>query len=784
MKKVLLAWLFASLTIGLQAQEQPTLNNFNPHNNDTTQQKEVPRGLYVWTVDRRFGDIRKAEPDTMPHLYQRSVVNTGLTGDYNTTGNTFGPRLSRIFIDRYNDNADQFGFVEPYSYNRQKPDEHHFTNTLSPITNLSYDNCGSGTTGEDHFQAKFATNVGKKIGFGFNINYAYARGFFQNQNISHLGFKLFGSYRGDQYQAHLILSTQRHKASENGGITWDEYITYPEQFSESYATNEIPTVLSRNWNRNKSKHLFLTHRYALGFYRDVMMTEEEIKAREFAKASLQEKEAREAQEAENNDDSLEDGNEQRPRAKSQRPKAKTQEPTGRPDNAKIAGDLPSANSQEPAANSQDTTRVSVASKAQADSLLAVQAREDSLAALMKKEFVAVTSFIHTLELNHYERIHQAYLAPKDYYANQYYSINDDGTYSGDSIFDKTRYLQLKNTLGVALLEGFNKYAKAGLKAFFTHELRRFEMPNTSDKTTAFQQHWTEHNISIGAQLAKTQGRTLHYNLTAETWLAGEDFGQLKVDFSTDLNFPLFGDTVTLAAKAYFHRLNPTFYHRRYHAKHLWWDNNDLNQITRTRVEGLFAYRKTNTRLRVAIEEMQNYTYLGMSYDYTKDGRTNFTAAVRQHTGNINVLTAQLMQDFRLGPVHWDNTVTYQSSSNKDVLPLPALNIFTNLYLKFRIARVLTVELGGCATFFTKYEAPDFCPAFNQFAVQENTASRVTLGGFPFIDAYANLHLKHARFFIMMNNLAPSMGNRMTFLTPHYPLNGSALRFGVSWNFFN
>ena len=271
---------------------------------------------------------------------------------------------------------------------------------------------------------------------------------------------------------------------------------------------------------------------------------------------------------------------------------------------------------------------------------------------------------------------------------------------------------------------------------------------------------------------------------AETWLAGEDAGQLKVDFSTDLNFPLFGDTVTLAAKAFFYRLNPTFYQRHYHSKHLWWDNNDMSKETRTRIEGLFSYKKTKTTLRVAIEEIQNYTYFGMSYNTAEETKTGMSAGVRQNGSNINLLTAQLMQNFRLGILNWENVVTYQNSGNEDVLPLPALNLFSNLYIKFKIANELLVELGGDAYFFTKYKAPDFCPQLNQFAVQENNESKIELGGYPFVDVYANMHLKHARFFVMFSHATAGSGNKMYFLAPHYPQNGRILRVGVSWNFFN
>ena len=206
--------------------------------------------------------------------------------------------------------------------------------------------------------------------------------------------------------------------------------------------------------------------------------------------------------------------------------------------------------------------------------------------------------------------------------------------------------------------------------------------------------------------------------------------------------------------------------------------------THTRIEGLFSYKKTKTSLRVAIEEIQNYTYLGMSYTFSDTNRKYMTAAIGQNGSNINLLTAQLKQQFKLGPINWENVVTYQNSSNKSVLPVPMLNVFTNLYLGFKIAKVLTVELGADATYFTEYEAPDFCPQMNQFAIQENEDSRVTLGNYPFIDVYANMHLKRARFFVMMTNATSGSFNRKAFLTPHYPTDSSVLRLGVSWNFFN
>jgi len=737
--------------------------NFNKHNKDTTQHKEIPKGLYTWTIDRRFGDVIPAQPDTLPHLFMNTTFNSGKYADYNTIGSNYTPRQSRIFIDR------QFGqnfiFTEPYSFVNKNPDKFLFMNTLSPYTSVLYDNCGDKTNGEDHIDARFATNVNKRLNFGFDLDYAYARGYYSNQSNSHFNATLFSSYIGDRYQMHFFFNAAHQKASENGGITNDNYVTHPESFNDNYTESEIPTVLAQNWNRNDHQHVFLSHRYNIGFYRMTKMTDEEIKARKFARESLAEHEAEKEQ--------LKNDEQQPQRDKH------AKKPTGRPDGARIMGKEPVKDSLNIAT---DTTRIKVDGQAAIDSLNRMQAIQDSINATMKREYVPVTSFIHTLDLSNYNHIYQAYDTPTDYYQNTYYT--QGLKFGNDSIYDQVKHFHIKNTLAIALLEGFNKYVKAGLKGFISYEYNTYQMPGFDDSKNLIFDKWNEHNVSFGGQLSKTQGKTLHFNLAAESWLTGAYSGDLSINFNTDLNFALFGDTVQLAASAYLQKRTPVFLMSTYHAKHMWWDN-DLSRETRTRIEGLFSYQKTDTKLRVALENIKNYTYYGMSYDVTDDfGRKNMTAGVYQESDNIQVLTAQLHQNFRLGPLNWENIVTYQKSSDSDVLPLPTWNFFTNLYLKFKIAKVLGVELGADATYFTKYYAPDFCPAINQFAVQKNEASRIKMGEFPFVDVYANMTLKGVRFFVVMSNVVNSGANHMKFLTPHYPVNGSVLHFGVSWPFFN
>lgn len=727
--------------------------------------KEIPKGIKVWTVDQRFGDRRQAELDTMSYMYPNTIFTTGLRGEYNTTGNLGAPRINRIFINRAE--TDQFLFTQPYDYIVSPVDQFHFTNTLSPFTNLDYNTAGNRTNGEDHFKAKFAVNAGKRLGVGFNVDYLYGRGFYSSQSTSHFKYLMYGSYIGDRYQAHLIFSTITQKVTENGGITNDEYIKHPESFDDNYATNEIPTVLERNWNRNNNLHVFLTHRFNLGFSRKVKMSKEEIEARKFAMASQKENQAQK------------DLEEARRKAKREgrefdEKKFKKQTFSGRPDNARVVNTSAPTDSTSTKAPSE---RIAVNGKAAADSLRAIEAKAAQDTMWMKNEYVPVTSFIHTMKFDTYRRIYQAYETPKDFYAD---TFNPAGNYPGDSIYDKTTHYRVQNTFAISLLEGFNKWAKAGLKAFVTSDLRHFTLPTETEIAKAY----NEHNLSIGGQLIKSQGKTLHYDATLETWLTGKDAGQMKIDADADVNFALFGDTVRLQASGFFHRLNPTFYYRHYHSKHFWWDNDDMSKIIHTRIEGKFGYEKTKTTVRVAFDNIKNHTFFAMGYNVTDDfGRTGNTLSVVQKSGAISLLTLELQQKLKLGPLHWDNVITYQKSSDDMALPVPDLNIYTNLFLRFKIARVLKCDFGADARFFTKYYAPDYSPALGQYAVQTGE-HRTEVGNYPIVNVYANFHLQRTRFFVMMSHINAGQGKPDYFLAPHYPLNQRIFRFGVSWNFYN
>lgn len=386
-----------------------------------------------------------------------------------------------------------------------------------------------------------------------------------------------------------------------------------------------------------------------------------------------------------------------------------------------------------------------------------------------KEYIPVTSFIHTFKIERNRRRFLAKTEPENFYTNSYI----DAAASNDT----TTYVGIKNTFGISLLEGFNKYAKAGLAAFISHQHRQYELmgkPVTeNDKTTpGAMERFTEQEVFVGGELSKKQGNFIHYDVSGEVGILDKALGQFRLKGEGDMNFRLTKkDTVTLRGRVSISNTLPVFYMRHYHSNHFWWDNDSMEKEFKSRIEGQLDIPRWGTSLKAGVENVKNYTYFDSN------------GLPAQLSDNIQVVSATLTQNFRLGILHLDNEVTYQKSGNETVLPLPQLSLYHNLYLQTKLAKkVLSLQLGVDVRYFSGYYAPAYTPALGQYTLQADDDKRVKIGDYPIVNVYANLHLKRTRFFVMAYHVNQSTGKY--FLTPHYPINQMMFKFGLSWNFYD
>ena len=664
---------------------EQNVNRWNEVNEDTlkgTSKMEVPEGIYVWNIDPLFGDITPTQLDTLMHDFQNEGSTRGKRGGYLVTGNLGSPRHSlRLQNEEPTHWHEQFIFMNPYDFFVQRPFGQVFTNTKSPFTNITYHECGDKEHGEDRITALFAVNAGKRLGMGFNVDYLYGRGYFQSQNTAHFMGNLYASYMGERYKAHIAYRLHHLKTSENGGIEDDRYITEPEAFTNSYETWDMPTALSKTWNKLNVNSLLFTQRIDLG------------------------------------------------------------------------------------------SNVQKVDTLKADSLRIGTTTSEHLG-------VAPMSITHSLQIDHDDRLFLSNFKTNEHNAHYF----KDFFFAGDSAKDKTKHFAVRNTIALELNEKWKTWLRAGARLYLSHKYERFGLPKsvTTFDTYAYNYY------NVGLQLMHRKGKNLDYDMLGELRTRdGKRWGEFTLMANGGLHTNLGNDTLSVDVFGKFSSEEPAFYYRHYQSRNAWWDEEGMSNTLTTQLGATLRYK--TTRLSVRFEQQNKGTY----FQETLFDQPNADAAnLKLHRVNaiqngkpVQRLEVALYHLQTWGIINWENEFTYQTTSDKSLSPAPTFLAYSNLYLKFKIAKVLNTEIGSDVRFFTRYTPQIYSPIIGQYVLQDSEKAE-KIGGYPIVNIYANMHLKRTRFYIMASHINSSDRQKKAFELPHYPMNGFTMHLGISWNFIN
>jgi hypothetical protein len=408
-----------------------------------------------------------------------------------------------------------------------------------------------------------------------------------------------------------------------------------------------------------------------------------------------------------------------------------------------------------------------------------QVNDSTTSVRKKKDYVAPASIVLTTHYNDHRRTiksNNSYMDSLFYYKvpSEYkrgYAVDENGNTTEIPVLADIKYTapiddymsfySLKNTLALAMNEGFRDWVKFGLTAFVEYDMRKYSIPYNLPKS---QTHASENIVTIGGVLSKDKGKYLTYRAMAEANLTGGEEYRLEGEITTKLF--LKEREFSAKAKAYVKNIKPSYFENNFSSKYWNW-NYDFDYTNRLFVGGEIASPSTKTKISGGFERISNYIY------YNKDGFI-------EQASDVNVFSIRLDQQMKVGILHWDNQLVYQKSSSEEVLPLPDLSLYSNLYITGTIAKVLHLQLGADVHFHTEY----YAPGYNLLTLQFYNQRETKLGNFPLTTAYLNLLLKNTRFFIMYYNATQGMGNSQSFAVPNYPLNSTGIRLGLSWKFNN
>ena len=179
-----------------------------------------------------------------------------------------------------------------------------------------------------------------------------------------------------------------------------------------------------------------------------------------------------------------------------------------------------------------------------------------------KEFIPVTSFVHTLYLSQNKRdfrINQGGILTEDFFQNTY--LNDTYTY------DSLSYWSLKNTLAITLNEGFHKYAKFGLAGFVTFENRKYTNMVDSTDLGFIDRAKTSNILWVGGELTKYQGSILTYRVDGKFALSGDNLGDIYIYGNLLTKILLFKESLIIQANGGFKYVEPSYYLNHYLSNH-------------------------------------------------------------------------------------------------------------------------------------------------------------------------------------------------------------------------
>jgi hypothetical protein len=375
-----------------------------------------------------------------------------------------------------------------------------------------------------------------------------------------------------------------------------------------------------------------------------------------------------------------------------------------------------------------------------------------------------TYFGHSFEYSTYFKKYTDEISESDSLARALY--NNMFLISPTTTFDSSRVSVLENKAFIRIQPWAKDAIVSKLDGGIGHKVLsiysfRPEFYSSGAKNSVY------NNVYIYFGAAGNFRKYFRWDAIAKYDLTGYYANNFSLDAKAGVSlYPVEGG-VHINARMQIENRRPGWFSNQYYSNHYAWNNN-FDNITETRFEGHLDIPRFKLSAFAGYAIINNPVYHGIQ------------GIAAQHNDVINILSAYLKKDFKLGFLHLDNRVLFQMTSNSEVIPLPLLSANLRYYMQFELVKnVLTAQIGADATFNTRYYAPAYSPALGIFHNQNNRE----IGNYPYIDAFVNLQWKRTAIFVKYINATQGWPDSGYFSAYRYIRPVSAIKFGIYWPFY-
>jgi len=209
-----------------------------------------------------------------------------------------------------------------------------------------------------------------------------------------------------------------------------------------------------------------------------------------------------------------------------------------------------------------------------------------------------------------------------------------------------------------------------------------------------------------------------------------------------------------------------YYLTNFRSNYFRWDTSFSNQIIQ---QATFSLSFQGLKASVEYQFISDYVYL------------NQDARPTQYKGSVNLIRAELSEEYRWKTWGIDARLIYTLNSNKDIIRTPDFMARVSIYPTLSLFNNAAVLQPGIDIFYnTAYYASAYMPALRMFYLQDEKE----IGNYAYIDVFVNLMVQRFRIFAKYEHLNALWSQNRYYMVPHYPSRGATFVFGLSWSFYD
>jgi len=352
------------------------------------------------------------------------------------------------------------------------------------------------------------------------------------------------------------------------------------------------------------------------------------------------------------------------------------------------------------------------------------------------------------------------------YTNYYYSV--------PNAFDSASEDEISNVFQLIL--GDPDYDKISARISAGYEWRRFGMlspqlvpVDSITPDTIIGTFETEYfnDVYIGFHLAGPTTGIWDWVIDGSYYLLG--YNQNNFNLHTTFSRKLGGKT-NLGLRGSLELTRPHYFTNYYSSSFFQWEN-DFPSMFRIKGEAFVQSDELEMDIRLRAAYISNYIYWDQE------------AMPRLYDKDLLVFSGHLSKHFKLGGFNSEDKLLIQYSTEKSVLNLPLVAIYSSNYWKQSLFKgALVTDVGFDLYYTTKYKASNYMPATGVFHLQDEA----DIGRYPFLDVFIAFRVKTTRIFFSYNNVLQSVGAAgNNFFTAYpYPMKPRFFRLGLVWYFYD